>query len=175
MRFGGAATPCQNLPRHQGAWTSRVDGNGNMIRDGTRTRPPGASAMTTRNTMKPKNVVLFITDGHRTDTLGCYGNALLETPCIDAFAAAGTRCSPNTAMPPARPARADLDDHSGHRFHREAGRRRPSVLLPLLGPRVGPPLPCPRGVCRALRPRGDGAPSARPPRVCPRSLAGTGV
>ena len=37
--------------------------------------------------MKPKNVVLFITDGHRADMLGCYGNALLDTPQIDAFAA----------------------------------------------------------------------------------------
>ena len=36
--------------------------------------------------MQTKNVVLFITDGHRTDMLGCYGNALLETPRIDAFA-----------------------------------------------------------------------------------------
>ncbi|MCK5805492.1 MAG: sulfatase-like hydrolase/transferase [Lentisphaeria bacterium] len=54
--------------------------------------------------MKPKNVVFFITDGHRADALGCYGNPLLETPCIDAFAAEGTRftrsfCSHTVCMP----------------------------------------------------------------------------
>ena len=54
--------------------------------------------------MKPKNVVLFITDGHRTDTLGCYGNPVLETPCIDAFAAESTRftrsfCAHTVCMP----------------------------------------------------------------------------
>ena len=47
--------------------------------------------MTIPGAMKPKNVVLFITDGQRADTLGCYGNPLLETPCIDGFAAEGTR------------------------------------------------------------------------------------
>lgn len=54
--------------------------------------------------MKPKNVILFITDGHRADTLGCYGNPLLETPCIDAFAAEGMRfthsfCAHTVCMP----------------------------------------------------------------------------
>ncbi len=37
------------------------------------------------------NILLFITDGHRTDTLGCYGNALGASPTIDAFAADGIR------------------------------------------------------------------------------------
>ena len=36
--------------------------------------------------MANTNVVLFITDGHRADALGCYGNDLLQTPHIDAFA-----------------------------------------------------------------------------------------
>ena len=54
--------------------------------------------------MGKKNVVLFITDGHRTDTLGCYGNALLATPNIDAFASQGVRferafCTHSVCMP----------------------------------------------------------------------------
>ena len=54
--------------------------------------------------MDTKNVVLFITDGHRTDTLGCYGNTLLETPQIDAFASDGVRferafCTHSVCMP----------------------------------------------------------------------------
>lgn len=39
----------------------------------------------------PTNVLLFITDGHRTDTLGCYGNRLGASPTIDAFAEDGIR------------------------------------------------------------------------------------
>ena len=54
--------------------------------------------------MKPRNVVLFITDGHRVDTLGCYGNPILQTPRIDAFAAEGIRfthsfCAHTVCMP----------------------------------------------------------------------------
>ncbi len=41
--------------------------------------------------MTQPNVLLFITDGHRTDTLGCYGSALGATPHIDAFARDGVR------------------------------------------------------------------------------------
>ncbi len=41
--------------------------------------------------MNPRNVVVFITDGHRKDTVGCYGNELLETPHVDAFSEAGVR------------------------------------------------------------------------------------
>jgi len=54
--------------------------------------------------MKKTNVVLFITDGQRTDTLGCYGNRLVDTPNIDAFAQAGARfersfCPHSVCMP----------------------------------------------------------------------------
>ncbi|MCB1391141.1 MAG: sulfatase-like hydrolase/transferase [Rhodobacteraceae bacterium] len=51
--------------------------------------------------------ILFITDQHRADFLGCYGHPVLRTPHIDAIAAAGTRydrfyvaspvCMPNRA------------------------------------------------------------------------------
>jgi len=53
------------------------------------------------------NFILFVTDQHRADHLGCYGNAIVETPQVDAIAARGTRfdrcyvtnpfCMPNRA------------------------------------------------------------------------------
>lgn len=53
------------------------------------------------------NFILFITDQHRADHLGCYGNAVVDTPNIDTIAAHGTRfdrfyvanpvCMPNRA------------------------------------------------------------------------------
>jgi len=54
--------------------------------------------------MSRLNVVLFITDGHRADTLGCYGNALVSTPNVDAFAREGTLfrrafCTHSVCMP----------------------------------------------------------------------------
>lgn len=36
--------------------------------------------------MPPANVLLFLTDGHRADSLGCYGSPLGATPALDAFA-----------------------------------------------------------------------------------------
>ena len=41
--------------------------------------------------MKQPNILLFITDQHRADHLGCYGNAQVKTPHIDALATRGTR------------------------------------------------------------------------------------
>lgn len=53
------------------------------------------------------NFILFITDQHRADHVGCYGNQVLQTPAIDGIAARGTRfdrfyvtnpaCMPNRA------------------------------------------------------------------------------
>lgn len=53
------------------------------------------------------NFLLFVTDQHRADHLGCYGNEILETPHIDAIANGGARfdrcyvtnpfCMPNRA------------------------------------------------------------------------------
>jgi len=42
--------------------------------------------------MPIRNVVLFITDGHRADMLGCAGNDLACTPNIDALADVGVVC-----------------------------------------------------------------------------------
>lgn len=56
---------------------------------------------------KQPNFILFITDQHRADHLGCYGHPVLKTPNIDAIAARGVRfdnfyvtspvCMPNRA------------------------------------------------------------------------------
>jgi arylsulfatase A-like enzyme len=40
---------------------------------------------------KKPNFLFIITDQHRADHLGCYGNPLVRTPHIDSLAAAGTR------------------------------------------------------------------------------------
>src|SRR3954449_2948697 len=69
------------------------------------------------------NFLLFITDQHRADFLGCYGHPVLRTPHIDAIAARGTAfdrfyvatpvCMPNRAslmtgrMPSVHGARAN--------------------------------------------------------------------
>lgn len=41
--------------------------------------------------MSAPNILIFITDQHRADHLGCYGNPALRTPHIDALASAGVR------------------------------------------------------------------------------------
>lgn len=56
---------------------------------------------------KRPNFLLIITDQHRADHLGCYGNSIVKTPHLDALAANGTRfdnfyvatpiCMPNRA------------------------------------------------------------------------------
>src|SRR2546430_15427490 len=53
------------------------------------------------------NFILFVTDQHRADFLGCYGHPVLRTPHIDSIAANGTMfgrfyvaspvCMPNRA------------------------------------------------------------------------------
>ena len=40
---------------------------------------------------KPKNVLLFLTDQQRTDSIGAYGNAVVQTPHLDRLAAGGAR------------------------------------------------------------------------------------
>ena len=54
----------------------------------------------------PRNVLSIITDQHRTDTLGCYGNPSVRTPHLDALAASGTRFdrwyTPTAICTPAR-------------------------------------------------------------------------
>lgn len=54
--------------------------------------------------MSRPNVLLFLTDGHRADTVGCYGNRLVQTPHLDALAGDGLRfsqayCGHSVCMP----------------------------------------------------------------------------
>lgn len=58
---------------------------------------------------KRPNFILFITDQHRADYLGCYGHPILQTPNIDAMAARGTRFEKfYVASPVCMPNRASL-------------------------------------------------------------------
>lgn len=54
----------------------------------------------------PKNVIFFLTDQHRADTLGAYGNQVARTGHLDALAASGTRFdrwyTPTAICTPAR-------------------------------------------------------------------------
>jgi arylsulfatase A-like enzyme len=55
------------------------------------------------------NFLLFVTDQHRADHLGCYGNAEVRTPHIDALAAQGCRFDDfHVATPICKPNRASL-------------------------------------------------------------------
>ncbi|WP_328913203.1 MULTISPECIES: sulfatase-like hydrolase/transferase [unclassified Streptomyces] len=56
--------------------------------------------------MSPQNILFLMTDQHRVDTLGAYGNTLVDTPALDALAAEGTRFdrfyTPTAICTPAR-------------------------------------------------------------------------
>ena len=58
---------------------------------------------------KKPNFLLFITDQHRADWLGCAGHPVVQTPNIDAIAASGTRFGDfHVALPVCMPNRASL-------------------------------------------------------------------
>jgi len=60
---------------------------------------------------KCPNFILFITDQHRADFLGCYGHRVLRTPHIDSIAAKGTMFSRlYVASPVCMPNRGEPDD-----------------------------------------------------------------
>lgn len=58
---------------------------------------------------RPPSFLLFVTDQHRADHLGCYGNPMVSTPHIDAIAAQGCRFEQfHVATPICQPNRASL-------------------------------------------------------------------
>ena len=58
---------------------------------------------------KKPNFLLFVTDQHRADWLGCAGHPVVRTPNIDAIAAQGTRFADfHVALPVCMPNRASL-------------------------------------------------------------------
>ncbi|MEM9579429.1 MAG: sulfatase-like hydrolase/transferase [Pseudomonadota bacterium] len=77
---------------------------------------------------KRPNFILFITDQHRGDWLGCAGHPLVRTPNIDAMAARGTRFRDfHVATPVCMPNRASL---LTGRFPSVHGLRSNGALLP---------------------------------------------
>lgn len=59
--------------------------------------------------MNKPNVLLIMTDQQRWDTLGCYGNAVVETPNLDWLASMGiVFTAAYTSTPSCVPARASL-------------------------------------------------------------------
>ena len=58
---------------------------------------------------KRPNFIIFITDQHRADWLGCYGHPVIRTPNIDKIASSGTRFNNfHVASPVCMPNRASL-------------------------------------------------------------------
>jgi arylsulfatase A-like enzyme len=66
----------------------------------------------------PPNFLIFVTDQHRADHLGCAGHPVLKTPNIDRLAVSGTRFSNcYTSCPACSPARATLFTGLTNRAH----------------------------------------------------------
>ena len=70
------------------------------------TRATSTCRRASNHTMKPSNILFLMTDQHRADTLGAYGNALAATPVLDELARTGTRFdrwyTPTAICTPAR-------------------------------------------------------------------------
>lgn len=78
---------------------------------------------------KRPNFLIFVTDQHRADHLGCYGNPVVRTPHIDALAADGTRFERNyVASPVCMPNRGSIMTGRVPSVH---GARGNGVPLPL--------------------------------------------
>ena len=56
-----------------------------------------------------KNVILFLTDQQRKDSIGAYGNSVVQTPNLDRLAAEGVRFERAYCQNPfCRPSRASI-------------------------------------------------------------------
>jgi arylsulfatase A-like enzyme len=80
--------------------------------------------------MTRPNFLLFITDQHRVDYLGCYGHPVLKTPHIDSIAARGTRFEKfYVATPVCMPNRSTLMTGRMPSVHGVRGNGTPLPLL----------------------------------------------
>ncbi|MEO7651300.1 MAG: sulfatase-like hydrolase/transferase, partial [Bryobacteraceae bacterium] len=69
----------------------------------------GAASEVQAQSIRRPNVVIFLTDQQRFDSLGCYGHPLSRTPHLDRLAASGARFdSTYCATPLCSPARASI-------------------------------------------------------------------
>jgi len=74
------------------------------------------------------NILFLFSDQQRPDTMGCYGQALPVTPCLDALAATGTRFTQAfTCQPVCGPARAALQTG---KYATQTGCFRNDIALP---------------------------------------------
>jgi arylsulfatase A-like enzyme len=102
-------------------------------------------------TTRPPNVLLILSDQHRADALGCYGNPIVATPHLDRLAARSVRFdAAHTHSPVCVPGRYAL--YTGRYAHSLA--------------RVRYPAPDPAGTgWLESEPGGLGAPSLREPTL----------
>lgn len=91
------------------SWASRpIEVHGNNDSAAVPVRGPVVSGAQRVGQQRP-NFVLFITDQHRADHLGCYGDPVLHTPHIDALARQGQRFTQcHVATPICQPNRTSL-------------------------------------------------------------------
>jgi len=79
--------------------------------------------------MTPPHIILYISDDHGSDFLGCYGNSAVRTPHIDQLAADGLRFRQSfTVSPTCAPSRTAL--HSGLYPSRNGAMRNHSACHP---------------------------------------------
>jgi hypothetical protein len=71
-----------SLPRHRRLWICLLAMCGSHLA-GAAGEPKSAS-------QRPPNILFLLTDDQRWDTLGCMGNAVVQTPHIDRLAVEGT-------------------------------------------------------------------------------------
>src|SRR3989339_1778356 len=64
-------------------------GAGTLLAGGAAKMKAEKPSMTVTRNGQPLNIVFYISDQHRAASTGCYGDTVVKTPNIDAFAASG--------------------------------------------------------------------------------------
>ncbi len=76
--------------------------------------------------MKSPNFLLIVTDQHRADHLGCYGNPIVRTPHIDGIAARGWRSDASSSLGDLHAESRDAHDRPNAVGARRAPQRHPA-------------------------------------------------